>query len=171
VAKLCGYIQREDSTYLYKTAIPCNLYGRWDKFDPKNSHMIPAVIRKIDAAKESDGTVEIWGDGTARREVLYAGDVADFAFYALENFEKMPSCLNVGPGTDHSINDFYEIIGSCLGFTNNYTHDLSKPVGMKRKVVDITALEEFGWEATTSLNDGIALTYRFFKDKEWLNTH
>src|SRR5690606_3724887 len=91
VARLCEYIVSENPELKYKTAIPCNLYGRHDKFSPEHSHMVPAVIKKIDAAKQSaQAELDIWGDGLARREFMYAGDLADFIFYAIDNFDKMP---------------------------------------------------------------------------------
>ena len=88
--RLCEYINRENGEFQYKTVIPCNLYGKYDKFDPKNSHMLPAVIRKIHEAKINNQEVlDIWGDGEARREFMYAEDLADFVYYAIENFEKI----------------------------------------------------------------------------------
>ena len=92
--RLCEYINREDKEYLYKTIIPCNLYGKYDKFDLEHSHMIPAVIRKINDAKNNNlKSVDIWGDGLARREFMYAADFADFLYYAVDNFETMQRWL------------------------------------------------------------------------------
>ncbi|MDG4812249.1 GDP-L-fucose synthase [Hydrogenovibrio sp. 3SP14C1] len=163
--RLCEYIQREDSNYLYKTIIPCNLYGRHDKFDPNHSHMIPAVIRKISEAKEQGKeTIEIWGDGLARREFMYAGDLADFVFYAIPRFEEMPQNINVGLGHDYTINEYYQAIAKVVGFKGEFVHDLSKPVGMKQKLIDDSLLKEFGWHYITSLEDGLNQTFEYFKE-------
>lgn len=161
--RLCEYINREDTDYLYKTVIPCNLYGRHDKFDPNHSHMIPAVIRKISEAKEQGKeTIDIWGDGLARREFMYAGDLADFVFYAISKFEEMPQNINVGLGHDYTINEYYETIAEIIGFDGRFEHDLSKPVGMKQKLIDDALLKKFGWSYRTSLKEGIQNTYEFF---------
>lgn len=161
--RLCEYINKENSSYLYKTIIPCNLYGRHDKFDPKHSHMIPAVIHKISEAKINNiKEIDIWGDGEARREFMYADDLADFIFYAINHFEKMPQNLNVGLGTDHSINEYYRTIAEVIGFTGQFKHDLSKPVGMKQKLIDDQQLKAFGWSYKTELAIGIKKTYQFY---------
>ncbi|MCF8007670.1 MAG: GDP-L-fucose synthase [Methylovulum sp.] len=161
--RLCEYINREDSSYLYKTAIPCNLYGRHDKFDPKHSHMIPSVIKKIaDAKRKGKQVIDIWGDGLARREFMYAGDLADFIFYAIPRFENMPQNINVGLGHDYTINEYYEVASAVIGFEGEFSHDLSKPVGMKQKLIDDTKLREFGWKYSTSLEAGIKKAYDYY---------
>ncbi|WP_430250498.1 GDP-L-fucose synthase family protein [Neorhizobium sp. DAR64860/K0K1] len=164
-ARLCEYINKEVPSFLYKTIIPCNLYGRHDKFDPNKSHMIPAVVRKISEAVESKSNiVDVWGNGKARREFMYAGDLADFVFAAITRFADLPQNMNVGLGYDHSIMDYYRTIATALGFSGEFVHDLSKPQGMNQKLVDITRLEAFGWKATTSLESGIEKTYNFYKN-------
>jgi GDP-L-fucose synthase len=161
--RLCEYICQENSAYLYKTIIPCNLYGRFDKFDPNHSHMIPAVIRKIDEAKKNQqAEIDIWGDGAARREFMYAEDLAEFIFYALDNFAAMPQNLNVGLGADYTINEYYQAVADVVGYTGDFKHDLSKPVGMKQKLIDDAKLKEFGWGYKTSLEAGIQKTYEFY---------
>ena len=166
VARLCEYINREDETFIYKTLIPCNLYGYHDKFDPKHSHMIPAVIRKIHEAKESDsGEIDIWGDGEARREFMFAEELSDFITYAIPKLEQMPNYLNVGLGYDYSINEYYKVIANVVGYKGKFVHDLTKPVGMKQKLVDVSKLNNFGWESKLSLEDGIKKTYNYFLEK------
>jgi GDP-L-fucose synthase len=161
--RLCEYINREDDSFLYKTVIPCNLYGKYDKFDPKNSHMIPAVIRRINEAKNDDlESIDIWGDGLARREFMYAADFADFVYYAIYNFEKMPQNINVGLGHDYTIYEYYQKIASTVGYPGRFTHDLTRPTGMKQKLIDDTKLKDFGWKYQTTLEQGIKKTYNFF---------
>ncbi len=166
VMRLGQYINREMNKETYKTFVPCNLYGRWDKFGDKNSHMLPAVIKKVDkAVKEGEKSVEIWGSGKARREFMFAADLADFVFYALENWEKIPEIINVGLGHDHTINEYYETVAKVLGYTGGFHHDLTKPEGMKRKVVDVSKTAALGWKAKTSLHDGIKSAYEFYLEK------
>lgn len=163
--RLCEYISKEDDFYSYKTVIPCNLYGKYDKFSPQHSHMIPAVIKKVhDAKRHGDHTISIWGDGTARREFMYAGDLANFIFYAIAHFNTMPQNINVGLGHDYTINEYYEVVSKSIGFKGTFEHDLSKPVGMKQKLIDNSKLKAFGWQPKTSLKEGIALTYDYFKN-------
>jgi len=163
-ARLCEYIQREDSGCLYKTMIPCNLYGRHDKFDPKHSHLIPAIIHKIRQAVDAGHTpVEIWGDGTARREFMYAGDLADAVLRALGNFESLPSLMNVGLGYDYSINEYYQAAAEVMGFKGSFEHDCSKPVGMKQKLVSTDMQKAWGWTPSVSLRQGLQETYQYYK--------
>ena len=161
--RLCEYINREDESYLYKTVIPCNLYGQHDKFDPEHSHMIPAVIRKINDAKNQNlESIDIWGDGLARREFMYAADFADFVYYAIDNFESMPQNINVGLGHDYTINEYYQKIANAVGYQGSFTHDLSRPTGMQQKLIDDTKLKAFGWQYQTTLGQGIKKTYDYF---------
>lgn len=163
VMRLCQYITKENNSFMYKTLIPCNLYGRHDKFDPKHSHMIPAVIMKIDEAiKNNVAKVEIWGDGTARREFMDASDVADFIWSNLSTLDEWPSIMNIGLGYDYSINDYYKTIAGVLGFKGEFFHNLDKPVGMKQKVVDVTLQKKLKWEPKINLQKGIQRTYEFF---------
>jgi len=161
--RLCEYICKENASRLYKTIIPCNLYGRFDKFDPNHSHMIPAVIRKIDEAKKNNlEEIDIWGDGEARREFMYAEDLAEFVFYAINHLEAMPQNLNVGLGTDYTINEYYQTVAKVVGFAGKFKHDLSKPIGMKQKLIDDEKLKDFGWTYKTKLEVGILKTYEFY---------
>ncbi len=137
-ARLCEYIMREDTSYQYKTLIPCNLYGRHDKFDPVHSHLVPAIIHKVHQAKQSgQQTVEIWGDGTARREFMYAGDLADAMVRAIKEFDTLPASMNVGLGYDYTINEYYQAAADIMGYTGEFVHYLGKPVGMARKLVSV----------------------------------
>lgn len=161
--RLCEYLRKEDALLKYKTFIPCNLYGRFDKFDPKHSHLIPAIIHKVHLAKVTgDKSVEIWGDGTARREFMYAGDLADAVLRALVNFEQVPDLMNVGLGVDHSINEYYKTVAKVVGWHGEFVHDLSKPVGMQQKLVSVERQKNWGWSAATSLEEGISKAYDYY---------
>lgn len=162
-ARLCEYTSREDASYQYKTLIPCNVYGRHDKFDPSHSHLVPAIIHKIHEAKLSGSApVEIWGDGTARREFMYAGDLADCLVESVRHFDTLPDTMNVGIGEDASINEYYETVAEVIGYDGQFKHDLTKPVGMMRKLVSTDKAQAWGWRAKTSLRDGIAKTYDYY---------
>lgn len=163
VARLCEYIGKESEEYRYKTLIPCNIYGPYDKFDPLHSHMVPAIIRKLHIAKQKNlPSVDIWGDGTARREFMYAGDLSDCIWRAVECFDSLPPIMNVGLGCDWTVNEYYRTAALVVGYSGLFEHDLSKPVGMARKLISIERSREWGWTAETSLHDGLAKTYEFF---------
>ncbi len=163
ILKMCEYISKECEGFEYKSLIPCNLYGRYDKFGEKNAHMIPSIIRKIYLAKENkDASVEIWGSGEARREFMYAGDLADCIAYCIKNWGRVPVLMNVGLGYDYTVNEYYEIIKKILGYEGNFKHDLSKPVGMMQKLLDVTRAKDIGWTAKTALEDGVKQTYEYF---------
>lgn len=162
-ARLCEYITREHASYQYKTLIPCNLYGRHDKFDPVHSHLIPAIIHKVHQAKQQGReTVEIWGDGTARREFMYAGDLADALVQAIKRFDTLPDTMNIGLGYDYSINEYYKAAADVMSYSGSFVHDLSKPVGMARKLVSVERQDAWGWRAEKDLKAGIAETYAFY---------
>lgn len=163
-AKLCEYIVKENPSKKYITIIPCNLYGRHDNFDINSSHLIPGVISKLhNATKKGKTSIDIWGDGNARREFMFSEDLADLIFFAIENFKSIPQNLNVGLGHDFSINEYYKAIASVIGYSGRFEHDLSKPVGMHQKIVDITNLKKLGWSHKTNLIDGIRQAYEFYK--------
>lgn len=166
--RLCRYINTEDPEYAFKTLIPCNLYGRHDKFEPEHSHLIPAIIHKIHNAIEAGhAAVEIWGDGSARREFMYAGDFADAVFHSLTNFESLPALMNVGLGYDYTINEYYQAAADVMGFNGQFEHDCSKPVGMKQKLVSTDMQKAWGWSPSVSLRQGLQKTYQYYK-KQYL---
>lgn len=163
--RLCQYIRRETPEFDYKTFIPCNLYGRHDKFAPEHSHLIPAIIHKIHQAKiQGLDSVEIWGDGTARREFMYAGDCADAIICAIARFESLPELMNIGLGRDYSINEYYAEAAAIIGWHGHFVHDLSKPVGMKQKLVSVQKQIAWGWRASTSLSGGLEKTYQHYTE-------
>ena len=166
-ARLCDYISRQHPEFQYKTLIPCNLYGRWDKFRTENAHMIPAVIHKLYMAKQNGlETVEIWGTGKARREFMYSGDLADCIAYSIDNFEKLPTYLNVGLGHDYTVDEYYEAIAKVVGYTGQFTHNTDKPEGMKRKLTDVANLNAFGWQSKIRLTEGLQKTFEFYLQTE-----
>lgn len=167
VLKMCEYISRECEGFEYKTLIPCNLYGRYDKFGEKNAHMIPSIIRKLVFAKNNNlSNIEIWGDGEARREFMYAGDLADCIAFSINNWEKVPYIMNVGLGYDYTVNEYYDIISKIVGYQGTFSHDLSKPVGMKQKLLDITRAKDIGWVAKTSLEEGVRKTLEYYLENK-----
>ncbi|MDU2063431.1 MAG: GDP-L-fucose synthase [Sporomusaceae bacterium] len=164
--RLCEYIVRENSCYEYKTILPCNLYGRWDKYDENHGHMIPAVIAKLHRAVQTkEISVPIWGDGTARREFMSAADLADFLVYAVQNFSELPYLMNVGLGYDYTVKEYYETIAAVVGYKGSFTYDLTKPSGMQRKLLDVSNQTIFGWRPKISLQDGISQAYQFYLER------
>ncbi len=163
IARFCEYVTREYPAYQYKTLIPCNLYGRHDKFDPAYSHLIPAIIHKIHQAKQNNQEhVVIWGDGTARREFMYVADFTDALVRAIRTFDLLPSVMNIGLGHDYSISEYYHVVADVLGFPGSFIYDIRKPVGMARKLLDVQKQGIWGWNAVHNLRVGIEKTYQFY---------
>lgn len=166
VQRLAAYVGEEDPRFQYKTLVPCNVYGRYDAFGPNRSHLAAAAIVKLHAAKVAGKrTVDIWGDGTARREFIYAGDLADAILTGIEKFDTLPPVMNVGPGADHTVNEYYETAAKVVGFEGSFDHDLSKPVGMRRKLMDVTKARDWGWAATTPLALGLEQMYEYYVEE------
>ena len=139
--------------------LPTNIYGPGDRFDPELSHVLPALIQKFHHAKEQGlREVELWGTGEPRREFLYSEDLADACIFLLENYHS-PEPINVGVGKDISISELAQKIKQVVGFDGEIIWDASKPDGTPRKVLDVSKLKNLGWVATTSLDDGLRLTY------------
>lgn len=163
VSRLCSYISTQNPDFQYKTIVPCNLYGKYDKFDPVHSHLIPAIIHKVYLAKiNNEPSVEIWGDGTARREFMFAGDLADFLYEAIERFDSLPAIMNSGLGHDYTINEYYKTVAEVIGYDGEFHHDLTKPVGMARKLVSIDKQLSWGWKAKHDLKSGVEKTFKFY---------
>ncbi len=161
--RLCQYIRKEDPSYNYKTLIPCNLYGRFDKFDPKNSHLLPAIIHKVHQAKiTGKQSVEIWGDGSARREFMYVEDLADAIYFAMESILDIPDLMNIGVGTDYTIKEYYKLVSKVIGWQGEFVFDHSKPTGMAQKLSDTSLQSKWGWQPKTTLKEGIRLTYKYY---------
>ena len=163
VYKLCKYIHESNNEFKYKTLIPCNIYGPYDKFLPPSSHLIPAIIHKIHNAKKNNlNNVSIWGDGKAKREFMYSEDLARFIFKAFLEFEKIPFTLNIGMGKDYTINDYYKITSEILGYEGEFINDISKPTGMLRKIVCNKEMIKLNWHPKYDLQEGIKKTYDYY---------
>ena len=165
-SKLCEFAQKEYG-FNFKTIIPCNLYGKYDKFDPLVSHLIPAIFLKIYNSKKNNTSVEIWGDGNARREFMYVEDLADFIFFAIKNYNQLDAYTNVGLGYDYSVLDYYKKISSIVGYTGVFEFNKNKPEGMKRKLLSVKKQEVLGWKPKHTLNDGLRKTNDFFYNNIW----
>ena len=161
--KLCEYINKQNSNLSYKTLIPCNMYGYYDKFDIGNAHLVPAIINKIVEAKtQNKKNVTIWGSGNARREFLYAEDFAKIIIKVLNNFHKLPEIINIGTGKDYKIQEYYDIVREIVGWKGDWKYDLSKPEGMKRKLADTHYQKKLNLMPKTSLENGIRKTVKYY---------
>ncbi|MDH5573663.1 MAG: GDP-L-fucose synthase, partial [Gammaproteobacteria bacterium] len=144
--------------------MPTNLYGPGDNFNLENSHVMPALIRKFHDAKENGYThVEIWGTGTPRREFLHVDDMADASVYLMNHYDEN-EIVNIGVGEDVSIKVLAELVKDTVGYDGELLFDTTKPDGTPRKLMDVTKLNNAGWKAKISLNDGIKSTYQWFLD-------
>jgi GDP-L-fucose synthase len=168
IAKIAGILQiqalRREYGLPYISVMPTNLYGPNDNFEERNSHVLPALIRRFDDARASGAdSVTIWGTGRARREFMHVDDLARACVFLLENYDE-PEPINVGTGTDVSIDELAELIAEVVGFTGTIAHDTSKPDGTPQKTLDVSRLHALGWKAGTGLRDGLASTYAWFRE-------
>lgn len=162
--KLCQFY-RQQYGVLFHSAMPTNLYGPGDNYHPENSHVLPALIRRFHEARENgDASVTIWGTGKPRREFLHVDDCADGIRFLLEA-EDPPDWVNLGTGEDVSIRELAELIKSVTGFEGSIEHDLSKPDGTPRKLMDVSKLKAMGWQARQSLEEGLRQTYDAFLEE------
>lgn len=143
-------------------AMPTNLYGQGDNFDLQNSHVLPALMRKLHDAKESGAaSAVVWGTGTPRREFLHVDDLAAACVFLMQRYEsELP--VNVGWGEDISIRELAELIGGVVGFTGDLHFDTTKPDGTPRKLLDVARLKALGWTPRITLRQGIVATYEWF---------
>jgi GDP-L-fucose synthase len=147
------------------SVMPTNLYGTNDNYHPENSHVLPALIRRIIIAKNNnEPTVTIWGTGTPRREFLHVDDVADACYFLLHNYNEK-GIVNIGTGIDVSIKELAELIVSEVGYEGQLVFDTSKPDGTPRKLMDTSKINNLGWKYTISLQDGIRNTIKEVKFK------
>ncbi len=147
------------------SVMPTNLYGPNDNYDLKNSHVLPALIRKFHNAKnENAASVEIWGTGSPMREFLHADDLADACFYLMQNYNEA-GLVNIGVGEDITIKDLALMVKKIVGFSGELRFDSSKPDGTPRKLMDVSKLHSFGWKHKINLEEGIKSVYTEVKDK------
>lgn len=159
--KLCdAYRAQHGCNFI--SVMPTNLYGPNDNFHPENSHVLPAMIRRFHEAKIAGApSVTIWGTGTPRREFLHVDDLADACFYLMQHYDE-PGLVNIGVGTDISILELAQLVQRIVGYTGTIEHDLSKPDGTPRKLMDVSKLHGFGWQAKIGLEEGIRAVYEAY---------
>jgi GDP-L-fucose synthase len=168
LAKISGLktVQAYRSQYGHKwiSAMPTNMYGPGDNFDLENSHVLPALIRKFDDAKNAGASsVKLWGSGAPKREFLHSDDLGRACLFLLENYDDdVP--INVGVGEDISIRDLATLIQEIVGFSGSIDWDSSKPDGTPRKLLDVSKINELGWKPQTSLRSGIESTYIWYRE-------
>jgi GDP-L-fucose synthase len=170
LAKISGLklVQAYRSQYGHKwiSAMPTNMYGPGDNFDPENSHVLPALIRKFhDAKTRGDASVTLWGTGSPKREFLHADDLGRACVFLLENYDD-DIAINVGFGEDISIRDLAELIRKIVGFEGVITWDESRPDGTPRKLLDVSRISAVGWKPTIGLEEGIKSTYQWFASQQ-----
>lgn len=166
IAKIAGVIQTQAHRRQYGvhwiSAMPTNLYGPSDNFDPETAHVLPALIQRFhEAAKLGTHTVSLWGSGTPRREFLHVDDLGRAIVRLLEVYDE-PEPINVGVGKDVTIRKLAEIVAEVVGFSGEIVQDISRPDGTPRKLLDVSRLNSLGWEPRIPLREGIESTYRWF---------
>jgi GDP-L-fucose synthase len=174
--EMCDSYNRQHGTH-FLSAMPTNLYGPADSYDLQNSHVIPAIIRKMHEAKVSGHPdVVLWGTGTPRREFLYSEDAADACIFLMQRSKPEPDSVarsssqypylfNIGCGEDLTIRELAELVAQVVGFQGTLTFDTSKPDGTPRKLLDVKRLAGLGWKPRVTLRDGLNLAYRDFLQK------
>jgi GDP-L-fucose synthase len=169
IAKIAGIEMCESYRAQYGcnfiSAMPTNLYGTNDNYHPENSHVLPALIRRIILAKKNtDPSVEIWGTGSPRREFMHVDDLADACYFLLQNYNEAGH-VNIGWGEDVSIKELASIIATEIGYTGALEFDTTKPDGTPRKLLDTIKINNLGWKPSIKLQDGIRRTIAEVKDK------
>ncbi len=167
--EMCHAYNRQYGTR-YLAAMPTNLYGPNDNYDLNNSHVLPALLRKMHEAKLSNASeAVVWGTGTPKREFLYSEDMADACIHLLEQGEdklaslfnnEQPPLVNIGSGEDLTIRELAELVAEIVGFKGKLTFDTTKPDGTMRKVMDVSRINALGWKYKMQLRDGISLSYK-----------
>lgn len=177
--EMCWSYNRQYGTK-FLAVMPTNLYGPGDNYDPTNSHVMPALIRKFHEAKVSNApTVSVWGTGTPRREFMYSEDMADACIHLMnlpaEIFdtllgsdeaatgEFMPPVVNIGVGVDMTIKELAQVVQEVVGYQGRIEFDPSKPDGTPRKLMDVSRLHSLGWKARTGFREGMVKSYEDFK--------
>ncbi len=162
--KLCQYYRRQHGVSFH-SAMPTNLYGPGDNYHPRNSHVLPALLRRFHEAREQ-GLPEVvaWGTGSPRREFLHVDDLADACAFLLGQAEP-PDWINVGTGTDVTIRELTELVAEVTGYRGRIVWDATKPDGTPRKLMDVSRLSALGWRARVDLRTGVERTYASFREE------
>jgi GDP-L-fucose synthase len=164
ILKLCSYFNKQNK-FNYKSIIPSNLFGPEDNFDLNSAHLLAAIINKTHESKIKNKKVIIWGDGKSRREFMYISDFVEAVILIIKNFKKIPEIINVGTGKDYTVKDYYKMVAKEMKFHVKFKFDLTKPTGMKRKLLDTSIIKKLGFEPKHSIEDGIRKTYQFYLGK------
>lgn len=147
------------------SVMPTNLYGPNDNYHPENSHVLPALLRKFhEARQKNEPFVTLWGTGTPRREFLHVDDLADACYFLMQHFNE-PGFVNIGTGVDLPILELAQMVQRIVGYQGEIRHDLSKPDGTPRKLMDVSKLHNLGWKARIDLEAGIRSVYESVKDQ------
>ncbi|HCK79569.1 MAG TPA: GDP-fucose synthetase [Actinobacteria bacterium] len=167
LAKIAGIVQvqsvRSEYGLPWISAMPTNLYGPGDNFDPEHSHVLPGLLRRFDEAARSGATeVVVWGTGSPRREFLHVDDLAEACVHLLRHYND-DTAINVGTGVDVTIKELAKNIAAVTGFTGSIVWDTSRPDGTPRKLLDVSRIKETGWSARISLDEGLASTYQWYE--------
>jgi GDP-L-fucose synthase len=170
IAKIAGIKMCQSYNKQYGTnfisVMPTNLYGQGDNFDLETSHVLPALIRKFDDAKENNlPEVTLWGTGTPKREFLCVDDLAEACLFLMGNYDDN-EIINIGTGEDISILELANIIKNCIGYTGRIVWDSSKPDGTPHKLLDVSKIQSLGWKYKTNLKDGIKETYKWYLENK-----
>jgi len=169
IAKIAGIKMCETYNKQYHTkfisAMPCNIYGIGDNFDPINSHVVAGLMRKFHEGKiENRPSLEVWGTGKARRELLFSEDLGDACYALLEGYSQN-EFINIGTGEDISIEDLASLVRKVVGYNGEIRFNTDMPDGMPQKLLDVSRLKNFGWEYQTSLEEGLEMMYRWFVEQ------
>lgn len=165
--KLCESYRRQYGDD-FISVMPTNLYGPNDNYDPESSHLFPSFIRKFKLAqKNNESSIEIWGDGSPRREFLHVDDLADACYFLMQNYSG-EEIFNIGTGTDVSVLELADLMKETIGFSGKYQFDNSKPNGTPRKLMDVSKIEALGWKHKISLKEGIQRTFEEVKNVDFL---
>lgn len=164
--KLCdAYRSQYGSDFI--SVMPTNLYGPNDNYDLEKSHVLPALLRKFHEAKKNDiSSVVMWGTGTPKREFLHVDDLADACYYLMQTYSEK-GLVNIGVGEDIAIKDLALLIKEIVGYKGKIEHDLTKPDGTPRKLMNVSKLNDAGWKAKIGLEEGIRKVYEGLKEKDW----
>ena len=174
IAKIAGLklaqAYRKQYGVMFHSAMPTNLYGPGDNYHPQNSHVLPALVRRFDEAREKNlPEVAAWGTGTPKREFLHVDDLADACAFLLK-LENPPDWINVGTGTDVTIRELTETVAAAVGYKGRIAWDATKPDGTPRKLMDVSRLSALGWRAKIALREGVEKTVASYRAEKTAGT-